>query len=71
MAHSFMNIWLPYIYLYGVGGVFFFSGMALVKKAGSYNPSKRRHRFWWKVTFWGFFYFAALHLIWILAALYT
>jgi len=71
MAHPFMNIWLPYIYLYGVGGFFFSIGMWLAKKSGAYNPNKKRHRFWWRVTFWGFFYFALLHLVWILLALNT
>lgn len=70
MSNSFINIWLPYIYLYGIGGLFFVTGMILVKKAGGYNPLRKRHRFWWKVTIAGFFYFMVLHFIWILAALY-
>ncbi|MCZ7602148.1 MAG: hypothetical protein QY331_13740 [Melioribacteraceae bacterium] len=71
MSNSFFNVWLPFIYLYGVGGIFFTIGMVLVKKAGGYNPAKRRHRYWWKVTIFGFFYFVVLHFVWILLALNT
>ncbi len=71
MHHLFFNVWLPYIYLYGVGGFCFATGMYLVKKAGAYNPARKRHRFWWRVLIFGFFYFALMHLIWILVALNT
>jgi len=67
---SFFNTWLPFIYLYGVGGIFFASGLIIVRKAGSYDPSKKRHRLWWKVTIFGFFYFMLMHAALILAALY-
>lgn len=67
---SFSHTWLPYIYLYGVGGSFFLFGMALIKKAGAIDLKKKRHRFWYRVLIFGFFYFMAMHAIWILAALY-
>ncbi len=67
---SFFNTWLPFIYLYGVGGIFFLSGLVIVKKAGSYDSAKKRHRFWWKVTIFGFFYFMIMHAVLIIAALY-
>lgn len=67
---SFYNTWLPYIYLYGVGGIFFVIGLLITKQSGAYNPAKKRHRFWWKVTIWGFFYFMIIHAAGILAALY-
>jgi hypothetical protein len=67
---SFYNTWLPFIYLYGVGGIFFTSGLIIIKKSGAYNPAKKRHRLWWKITILGFFYFMAIHALLILAALY-
>lgn len=67
---SFYNTWLPFIYLYGVGGIFFVSGLVIVKKAGAYNPQNKRHRYWWKITLLGFFYFMIIHAALILAALY-
>ena len=67
---SFFNSWLPFIYLYGVGGIFFFTGMYLIKKSGAIDLTIKRHRFWYKVMFFGFFYFVLLHLILTLVALY-
>lgn len=67
---TFFNTWLPFIYLYGVGGIFFISGLIVVKKSGAYNPSRKRHVYWWKVTIWGLFYFMLIHAALILAALY-
>jgi len=67
---SFFNSWLPFIYLYGVGGVFFFTGMYLIKKSGAIDLTIKRHRFWYKVMFFGFFYFVLLHFLLTVAALY-
>ncbi|MAT57374.1 MAG: hypothetical protein K8F60_05590 [Melioribacteraceae bacterium] len=67
---SFTHTWLPYIYLYGLGGIFFISGMLLVKKAGAIDLTKKRHRYWYRVLIFGFFYFMILHAVWILAAMY-
>ncbi len=71
MSNPFFNIWLPYIYLYGVGGICFSVGLYLAKKSGAYNPARKRHRYWWHIIIGGFFYFMLLHLIWILIALNT
>ncbi len=67
---SFFNTWLPYIYLYGVGGVFFVAGMWITVKSGALDLKKKRHRFWFKVLIAGYFYFMAMHALWIVAALY-
>lgn len=67
---SFFNSWLPYIYLYVVGGFFFFLGLYLIKRYGAIDLTKKTHRFWMKVMVFGYFYFAALHFILIIAALY-
>ena len=66
----FENTWLPFIYLYGVGGIFFLTGMLLIRKAGAVDFSKSRHRYWYKVMIFGFVYFVLLHTLLILAALY-
>ena len=66
----FENTWLPFIYLYGVGGLFFLTGMLLIRKAGAVVLSKNRHRYWYKVMIFGFFYFVILHALLILSALY-
>jgi len=67
---TFANTWLPFIYLYSVGGVFFLSGMIIIKKSKAVNFDKKRHRYWWNVTIFGFFYFMVFHALLILAALY-
>ncbi|MFZ1290975.1 MAG: hypothetical protein WAR79_12840 [Melioribacteraceae bacterium] len=68
---NFTNTWLPFIYLYVVGGLFFLSGMIIVKKANAVNFDKKRHRYWWNVTIFGFFYFMAIHAFFIILALYS
>lgn len=66
---SFENTWLPFIYLYLVGGIFFLSGMLIVKRAKAINFDRKINRFWWKVSIFGFFYFMAIHALLIFAAL--
>ena len=66
----FENTWLPFIYLYGVGGIFFLTGMLLIRKTGAVDFSKKLHRYWYKVMIFGFVYFVLLHTLLILAALY-
>jgi len=67
---SFFNSWLPFIYLYGIGGIFFFSGLLIIKKSGAIDLTKKRHKFWLKVMLFGFFYFFALHFLLTITALY-
>jgi len=37
MTQDFFTIWLPFIYLYGVGSIFFVLGMIIIKKSGAVN----------------------------------
>jgi len=67
---SFFNSWLPFIYLYVVGGIFFFSGIFLIKKTGAIDLTIKRHRYWYKVMIFGFFYFVLLHFSLTVIALY-
>jgi hypothetical protein len=67
---SFFDTWFPFIYLYVVGGIFFFSGIYLIKKAGAIDLTKKRHKKWYRIMLVGFFYFVLLHFILIIAALY-
>ncbi|MBS4033207.1 MAG: hypothetical protein KGZ85_01965 [Ignavibacterium sp.] len=66
----FEQTWLPYIYLYGVGGLFFIIGMITIKKSGGIDLTKKRHRYWWKVLIFGMIYFMIFHAVLIIAALY-
>jgi hypothetical protein len=53
-----------------VGGIFFFSGIFLIKKSGAIDLTIKRHRFWYKVMIFGFIYFAIMHFILTAIALY-
>lgn len=64
------HTWLPLLYLYGVGGLFFWIGMILIRKSKAIDLSKKRHRFWYKVLIFGFFYFVAFHVLTTIVALY-
>ncbi|MCX7611916.1 MAG: hypothetical protein N2043_10055 [Ignavibacterium sp.] len=66
----FFQSWLPFIYLYGIGGIFFFSGMYIIDKSGALNIKKRNHKFWVKVLYGGYFFFMFLHAFLIISALY-
>jgi len=67
---DFFNTWLPYIYLYGGGGIFFLAGMILIRKTKAIDMRLKRDRFWWKALIFGYFYFAIIHAFLIIAALY-
>ena len=67
---NFYDTWLPFIYLYGVGGLIFLFGMIIIKKSGAIDLTKKKHRIWFKVLIFGYFYFALFHAILIIAALY-
>lgn len=67
---SISHTWLPLLYLYGVGGLFFWIGMILIRKSKAIDLSKKRHRFWYKVLIFGFFYFVAFHVLTTIVALY-
>ncbi len=59
------NPWTSYLYLYGFGFFYTGSGLLLVTKTGACNFNRQRDLFWFKIVVGGFFYFAALHAIWI------
>lgn len=67
---SFFDSWLPFLYLYGVGGFLFSSGMFLIYKSKSIDLKKSTHKFWFKVLIFGFIYFMLIHALLTIAALY-
>ena len=56
-----MRIWAPYIYLYGVGGIFFMTSLWLILRSRACRSDVRRDRFWLGVLALGFLWFAGLH----------
>ena len=67
---SFFQSWLPFIYLYGVGGLFFLTGMIIIRKSGAIDMKKKTHRYWWKVLIFGYIYFMIIHALLTIFALY-
>ncbi len=65
----FSHTWLPYIYLYGVGGLLFGSGLIITLKSGSLDLKRQHHRNWLLILIYGFIYFMVMHALWNLAAL--
>jgi hypothetical protein len=67
---SFSHTWLPFIYLYAAGGIFFFAGMIVIRKAKGIDMRLKRDRKWWRILLFGYFYFMLIHALLIVAALY-
>ena len=66
---DFSRTWLPFIYLYGIGGIIFIIGMILVLKSRSLNLKRRYHRIWLFILFLGFAWYVVIHSTLSLAAL--
>lgn len=64
-----LHTWIPYLYLYGVGGLFFLLGMIIIHKSGSIDLRRKSHRMWNRVLIFGFFWFMVIHAILIYVAL--
>ncbi len=66
---EFANTWLPFIYLYGVGGIAFVVGMLLILRTKALEVSFERHKKWLWVLIYGFLFYAGLHATFILLAI--
>lgn len=65
----FSHTWLPYIYLYGIGGLLFLSGVIITIKSESLDLKRPKHRIWLSVLIFGFIWFMVMHALWNMAAL--
>ena len=65
---NFFNTWLPFLYLYGVGGFAFLIGMTLILKTNALDVSLSEHKKWLVILFFGFIYYASIHATFILVA---
>ena len=66
---DFAQTWLPFIYLYGVGGIAFLFGLNLILKTKALRVSYSRHKKWVWIFLYGFFFYAGIHATFILIAL--
>ena len=62
--------WTSYLYQYGLGSIVFLVGITLIRRTGSCVLDRGSDKFWFKWLIFGFFFFAILHAVWILLALY-
>ena len=65
----FSHSWLPYIYLYALGGLLFVAGLFVTLKAGSFDLKRPSHKKWMWVLLFGMVWFLAMHGLLTLAAL--
>ena len=70
-ALPFTRTWLPYLYLYGAGGILFAAGIWVVLRSGSLDLRKPKHKLWFGVLFFGFAWYMTIHAVVTLAALGT
>ncbi|NQV15748.1 hypothetical protein HQ531_09860 [bacterium] len=67
----FSHSWLPFIYLYGLGGILFVAGIIITLKAGSFDLKRPAHRKWMWILLFGFFWYFSMHALMTWAALGT
>ena len=65
----FSHYWLPFIYLYGLGGLLFISGIIITLKSGSFNLKNHVHQQWLWVLVFGFIWYMMMHGVLTLVAL--
>ena len=66
---DFSRTWLPYLYLYGVGGGIFLIGMYIILRSRSLKPERIRHREWYHILVFGLLYYMGIHGLFTFAAL--
>lgn len=63
------NPWTSYLYLYGFGAGFFLMGIFIILRTGACRLDRGHDKLWFWVLLGGFFFFATVHGLWILASL--
>tara|TARA_B100001250_G_scaffold212836_1_gene182553 strand:- start:1818 stop:2030 length:213 start_codon:yes stop_codon:yes gene_type:complete len=66
---DFYRTWLPFIYLYGVGGIIFIVGLFLILRTNALRLNYLRHKKWLWLLIYGFFFWAGLHALFIYLAI--
>ena len=66
---DFSRTWLPYLYLYGVGGAIFMIGIYIIIRSNSLNLDRIRHKEWYHILVFGLFYYMGIHGLFTFAAL--
>jgi uncharacterized membrane protein len=69
MELSFSRVWLPYIYLYGLGGLIFLTGLGLISKSKALDLKRKIHRRWLGILVFGIVWYMSLHYFLITSAI--
>ena len=65
----FSHSWLPFMYLYGLGGLLFISGIFITIRSGSLNLDSISHWRWFWTLIFGLVWYMSIHASLTLAAL--
>jgi len=65
----FSHSWLPFMYLYGLGGLLFISGILITIRSGSLNIDSISHWRWLWTLIFGLVWYMSIHASLTLAAL--
>ena len=65
----FSHSWLPFIYLYALGGILFVAGIIVTLKAGSFDLTRAAHKKWMWILLFGFIWYISMHALLTLTAL--
>ena len=66
---DFERTWLPFLYLYGIGGIVFTLGTILILKTKALRLNFKRHKKWLWLLLYGFIFWSSLHATFIILAL--
>lgn len=66
---DFARTWLPFLYLYGVGGIAFVLGMVLILRTEALRTTFDRHKKWVYILLYGFLFYAGIHALFIYLAI--
>lgn len=67
----FSHSWLPFLYLYGFGGILFVAGIFVTLKSGSLDLKRSTHKKWMWILLFGFIWYFVMHALLTLAAMGT
>ncbi len=65
----FEHAWLPFIYLYGLGGILFLLGILITRRANALDLSRPKHRMWMVILVFGYIWYFSIHGLLNLAAM--
>ena len=66
---TFQETWLPFIYLYGAGGLAFFLGLILIIKTKALRLDYFKHKKWLGLLLYGLFFYMFIHSMFIFLAI--